>query len=85
MNKALFSSEKMDWETPDDLFEKLDKEFRFTIDVAATHENAKVSRHYTPEENGLVQNWGGVKPHGAIRRMAENYRSGLKSAQQRPR
>ena len=59
MNKALFSSEKMDWETPDELFEELNKEFRFTVDVASSHENAKTRRHYTQEENGLLQNWGG--------------------------
>ncbi|MBQ7886418.1 MAG: adenine methyltransferase [Clostridia bacterium] len=49
----------MDWETPDELFEELNREFRFTVDVASTHENAKVRRHYTPEENGLLQDWGG--------------------------
>lgn len=59
MNKALFSSEKMDWETPDDLFEKLDKEFCFTLDAASSHENAKCKKHYTEKENGLMQNWGG--------------------------
>ena len=59
MNKALFSSNRMDWETPDDLFERVNKEFRFTLDAASSHENAKCAKHYTETENGLYQNWGG--------------------------
>jgi phage N-6-adenine-methyltransferase len=41
LNDALFSSKKSDWETPDELFTKLDKEFSFVIDLAATKENSK--------------------------------------------
>lgn len=82
MNKALFSSEKMDWETPDELFEELNKEFRFTVDVASSHENAKTRRHYTQEENGLLQNWG-AKRHGVIRHTGENCRSGSRNAQRK--
>lgn len=59
MNKALFSSNRMDWETPDDLFERVNKEFKFTLDAASSHENAKCEKHYTETENGLSQNWGG--------------------------
>ncbi|MBP3521980.1 MAG: phage N-6-adenine-methyltransferase [Clostridia bacterium] len=59
MNKALFSSNRMDWETPDDLFERVNKEFRFTLDAASSHENAKCKRHYTEKEDGLSKNWGG--------------------------
>lgn len=43
--------------TPDNLFLPLDKEFQFTLDPCSTHENAKCERHYTVEENGLLQNW----------------------------
>ena len=59
MNKVLFSSERMDWETPDELFEELNKEFAFTLDAASSHSNAKTKKHFTVEENGLLQNWGG--------------------------
>ena len=59
MNKALFSSNRMDWETPDDLFEKVNAEFRFTLDAASSHENAKCEKHYTKQEDGLSKNWGG--------------------------
>lgn len=57
MNKALLSSKKMDYCTPSDLFDRLDSEFRFTLDAAATGRNAKCSKFYTPETNGLTNPW----------------------------
>lgn len=57
MNKVLFSSNKEDWETPQDLFDKLNKEFDFTVDVASSEGNHKCKRYYTEKENGLIQNW----------------------------
>ncbi len=59
MEQALFSSEKMDWETPQELFEALNREFDFTIDLAASPSNAKCSRFYTAKENALEKNWEG--------------------------
>lgn len=59
MNKALFSSEKVEWETPQDLFDKLNQEFNFTLDPCSTDENAKCAKHYTAEQNGLLQDWTG--------------------------
>jgi phage N-6-adenine-methyltransferase len=47
------------WETPTDLFETLDAEFGFELDVCALPENAKCSRYYTPKEDGLTQPWSG--------------------------
>jgi site-specific DNA-methyltransferase (adenine-specific) len=57
MNEILFSSKKEDWETPQDLFDELDKEFHFTVDVASSNDNYKVKKHYTKKEDGLLQNW----------------------------
>lgn len=59
MNKALLSSKSDMWETPQELFEKLDGEFHFTLDACATHENAKCKRYFTERDNALVQDWGG--------------------------
>ena len=59
INKGLFTSDKNYWETPQDFFNELHKEFDFTLDVAASHENAKLDNYYTVEENGLEQNWEG--------------------------
>lgn len=57
--ELMFSSEKMDWTTPIELFKELDKEFHFTLDPASTHKNALCEKHYTLEEDGLRQDWGG--------------------------
>ena len=59
ISKGLFSSGRDDWETPQDLFDKLDAEFHFDIDVCATPENAKCENYYTPEQDGLSKKWGG--------------------------
>lgn len=48
------------WETPKDLFDKLDEEFEFQTDVCAIKQNAKCQCFYTPEQNGLKQIWTGV-------------------------
>lgn len=48
------------WSTPQDLFDKLDQVFNFTLDVCALPENAKCQDFYTPELNGLKQKWSGV-------------------------
>lgn len=60
MNTDLhFSSKKHDWPTPPEVFDPLNEEFRFTIDVCATPENAKCSRYFTEEDDGLSRPWGG--------------------------
>ena len=40
MNAALQSSKNMDWCTPQDFFDKLDAEFHFVLDPAATEQTA---------------------------------------------
>ena len=57
MNKALLSSKNMCWCTPQDFFDKLNEEFSFVLDAAATEKSAKCSLYYTPETDGLAQNW----------------------------
>lgn len=46
--------------TPRALFEELDREFGFTLDVCAMPENAMCSDFFTPEEDGLNQPWYGT-------------------------
>jgi phage N-6-adenine-methyltransferase len=52
-----YSSESPEWSTPKDLFDELDAEFRFTIDVCATRENAKVEPFFTEADDGLSKDW----------------------------
>ena len=49
MNKALLSSKNMCWCTPQDFFDKLNSEFGFVLDPAATNKTAKCALFYTPE------------------------------------
>lgn len=46
--KVLFSSNSDMWETPQWLFDKLNSEFNFNLDVCAVPENAKCAVYYTP-------------------------------------
>ena len=54
-----FSSHSNEWPTPRWLFEKLDREFYFTLDPCSTHANATCHLHFTQSEDGLAQDWGG--------------------------
>ena len=60
MNRGLFTSKTDMWETPQEFYDKLNQEFHFTFDVCAISENAKCDRYYTPEMDGLKQEWEGV-------------------------
>ena len=60
INQALFSSESVEWSTPQDVFDKLNQEFHFELDAAATPENAKCARYYTKSQDGLKNPWGGA-------------------------
>lgn len=55
-----FQKQSDEWATPRDLFEELDKEFGFTLDVAATKQNALCANFFTAEDDGLMQPWYGV-------------------------
>jgi phage N-6-adenine-methyltransferase len=56
----MFSSATDEWATPQGLFDALDAEFGFTLDVCATAGNAKCEQFYTRAEDGLSQTWAGV-------------------------
>lgn len=52
-------AKSVEWETPQALFDELDREFHFTVDVCATPDNAKCERYFTKDDNGLWQDWAG--------------------------
>ena len=63
VDKALFSSDSAEWETPQSLFDQLNKEFHFEIDVCATAENKKCENWlgHGPGDvftDGLRHSWG---------------------------
>lgn len=57
--EVLFSSKEEKWATPQDFFDKLNEEFHFTLDAAASSDNAKCTNYFTEEQDGLAQSWGG--------------------------
>lgn len=57
--KVLYSSKEEKWATPQDFFDKLNDEFHFTLDAAASPDNAKCPVYFTEEQDGLAQSWGG--------------------------
>jgi site-specific DNA-methyltransferase (adenine-specific) len=59
--KVHFSSASDKWSTPQDLFEKLNAEFDFTLDPCADECNHKCDKYYTEERNGLEQSWSGER------------------------
>lgn len=59
-NNLMFSSKDQTWETPIEFFNKVNEEFKFDIDVCAVDETAKCSNYYTPEIDGLKQDWNGT-------------------------
>lgn len=56
----MFSSETDMWATPQGFFDSLNKVFRFEIDVCAIAENAKCKTFFSPDVDGLTQEWNGV-------------------------
>jgi len=54
-----FSSSRQDWATPQSLFAKVDQEFSFTLDAAASDENTKVlDSYFTEKDNAFSKSWG---------------------------
>lgn len=49
-----------DRRTPRSLFDPLNEEFAFTLDAAASEDNALCDRFYTLEDDALTQRWPGV-------------------------
>lgn len=59
-NSSCFSSMSSLWSTPQYIFDQLNSEFHFTLDVCALPDNAKCENFYTPSDNGLLCDWFGV-------------------------
>jgi len=58
-NKDKFKTGTDEWETPSNIFDPLNDEFKFTLDVAATKENSKCKKYITKDVDALKEDWGG--------------------------
>ena len=60
IDKSIFlSSQTVEWATDAAFFNQVNREFNFTIDVAADSGNAKCERFYDIGSDGLLQDWDG--------------------------
>jgi len=55
--KKAFSTRTEEWETPLDLYNKLNNIYKFTLDPCCTKESAKCDKYYTKEDNGFIKDW----------------------------
>lgn len=60
INKGLFTSNKDDWETPQDFFDRLNEQYHFNWDLAANGDNQKCNNYFDKQQNSLAKNWGGL-------------------------
>lgn len=60
LTSGLTSSLTDEWPTPDYVFNELNREFNFNLDVCATDQNHKCDRYFTKEVDGLKQKWEGI-------------------------
>lgn len=57
-NNGRYNGNGREWETPPEIFDPLDREFRFTLDPCATEKTARCLLYFTESENGLAKEWG---------------------------
>lgn len=57
MNKNLLTSKLHDYETPDSVFNPLNREFNFTLDPCCNAGNRKCKKYFTKKHDGLKQDW----------------------------
>lgn len=55
LNNALFTNNSDKWTTPQNLYDELNKEFNFTLDVCASKENTKCKKYFTQKDNALIK------------------------------
>ena len=78
----MLTSKTNEWETPDDLFNLLNQQFNFEMDLAATKENSKCGDRFlgpgsSIHEDSLRYNWNDESLHGCNLWLNPPYGRGL--------
>lgn len=61
MSTLMDKRQREEWQTPPELFKALDRQYHFTLDAAAQPWNALCSKYFTPQDNGIAQEWKGER------------------------
>ena len=91
-HKGMFTSDKLDWETPQWLSDKLDAKCHFDVDVFTNGRNSKCGRFFTPEDDALSKSCGAyvvrkpsVRPrHGGVHTQVRGGVLALEGSSARP-
>jgi phage N-6-adenine-methyltransferase len=81
-----YSSATDEWATPQDFYDAVNDEFGFDLDVCALETSAKCDRYFTPDTDGLAQEWTGTvwmnPPYGDVIKdwVAKAHQSALAGA-----
>jgi len=59
-DKNRFESKNQEYATPIELFNVLNDEFHFTLDVCADSNNKKVETYFSVEDDSLTKDWVGI-------------------------
>lgn len=57
LTSFFFTSRTEEWDTPQYVYEVLNQEFHFTLDVCATKLNRKCDKYFSKAMNGLKRSW----------------------------
>jgi len=57
----ILTSSSDEFGTPQGLFDTLNLEFNFSVDVCASKDNAKVQKYYDKDDDGLTKSWAGER------------------------
>ena len=60
ITSGMFTSNTCEWGTPQWLFDELNEEFHFELDVCANEYNHKCECYFNEEQDGLKQEWKGM-------------------------
>jgi len=60
-NNGRYNGNGRHWETPPEVFDPLNQQFAFTLDVCAQPSTAKVTHFFSEEEDGLSRAWRGER------------------------
>jgi hypothetical protein len=60
-NNGRYNGNGRHWQTPPEVFDPLNREFKFTLDPCATPETAKCAKFYTEQDDGLSKDWDGER------------------------